>query len=106
MRLGLGKIWWGSGANFRYAYVFVWRVVMQVLSGEDRGPNFRGGGYFFGEWFEVELLFFSFRRQLNAADRHDRRRALAAGFDRHLTKPVNPGVLEALLADFVKQEPP
>jgi CheY-like chemotaxis protein len=30
---------------------------------------------------------------------HDRERALAEGFDAHLTKPADPRVLEALLAD-------
>jgi CheY-like chemotaxis protein len=29
----------------------------------------------------------------------DRQRASDAGFDRHMTKPVEPGVLEALLAN-------
>jgi CheY-like chemotaxis protein len=29
----------------------------------------------------------------------DRRRAMEAGFDRHLTKPVDPAVLEKLLAE-------
>jgi hypothetical protein len=31
-----------------------------ILSGQDRGPNFRHGGYFSGHWFEVELLFLDF----------------------------------------------
>ncbi|HEY0793990.1 MAG TPA: ATP-binding protein [Chthoniobacterales bacterium] len=34
----------------------------------------------------------------------DRRRALAAGFDRHLTKPVDPRAIEALLARVTESE--
>jgi PAS domain S-box-containing protein len=34
----------------------------------------------------------------------DRRRALEAGFDRHLTKPVDPGVLHALLKEIAENE--
>jgi hypothetical protein len=54
-------------------YVFVWRETLQILSGQDRGQNFRSGGCFSGQWFEVELLFLDFLCQLNAADRHGRR---------------------------------
>jgi CheY-like chemotaxis protein len=31
----------------------------------------------------------------------DKRRSYAAGFDHHVTKPVEPGVLEALIASAV-----
>jgi two-component system CheB/CheR fusion protein len=34
----------------------------------------------------------------------DRRRALEAGFDRHLTKPVDPGVLHALLKEMAEDD--
>jgi CheY-like chemotaxis protein len=34
----------------------------------------------------------------------DRRRALEAGFDRHLTKPVDPGVLHALLKEMAEND--
>jgi hypothetical protein len=50
-------------------YVFIWREALQILSGQDRGPNFRSGGCLSGQWFEVELLFLDFLCQLNAADR-------------------------------------
>jgi CheY-like chemotaxis protein len=33
----------------------------------------------------------------------DRRRALESGFDRHLTKPVDPGVLHALLKEMAEE---
>jgi hypothetical protein len=29
-------------------YVFIWREALQILSGQDRGPNFRSGGCFSG----------------------------------------------------------
>jgi CheY-like chemotaxis protein len=34
----------------------------------------------------------------------DRRRALEAGFDYHLTKPVEPGALNDLLAGVVRKK--
>ena len=54
-------------------YVFVGREALPISSRQNRGPHFRSGGCFAGDWFEVELLFLNFRRQLNAADRHGRR---------------------------------
>jgi len=35
----------------------------------------------------------------------DKRRAMAAGFDHHLVKPVNPDTLHGLVARLGKQEP-
>jgi hypothetical protein len=43
------------------------------LSGQNHGPDFRGGGRFSSEGFEVELVFLDLLRQFNAADRHGRR---------------------------------
>jgi hypothetical protein len=45
-------------------YIFVGRGALQISSRQHRGPNFRSGGGFAGEGFEVELVFFDFRRQL------------------------------------------
>ena len=46
---------------------------LQSLGREDQCPEFRSGGCFSGQWFEVELLFLDFLCQLNAANRHGRR---------------------------------
>src|SRR4051794_33880774 len=62
----------GSGANFLKCMFLSGKSLCRFLCGQDRGPNCRSAGYFSGEGFEVELLFFDFRRQLNAADRHGR----------------------------------
>jgi CheY-like chemotaxis protein len=35
----------------------------------------------------------------------DKRRALAAGFDHHLTKPIDPSRLEALLQSAALRQP-
>jgi CheY-like chemotaxis protein len=35
---------------------------------------------------------------------HDRQAALAAGFDEHLTKPVDPERVERLLASFLAEQ--
>jgi len=35
----------------------------------------------------------------------DQRRAYAAGFDRHVTKPAEPAVLESLIASVAEQKP-
>ncbi len=39
--------------------------------------------------------------QTGYGQEEDRHRSLNAGFDAHLVKPVDPGALQALLADFV-----
>jgi len=36
----------------------------------------------------------------------DRERALGAGFDAHLTKPVDPGILAPLIAGLDRRRPP
>ena len=54
-------------------YVLSGERLLQISSGQHRGPHFRGGGGFGGYCLEVELLLFGFRRQLKAADRYGRR---------------------------------
>ena len=46
---------------------------LQILSGQDSGPNVRSAGCHSSKRFEVELLFLDFLSQPNTLNRHRRR---------------------------------